>query len=92
MKPTNNAFFMNAKFNSKCSETGAAMYKGDRIAWNPTTRKAYGATSSFYANLIKVVNERQRANFEAGAAPDSCVSEFEHNLRNESNNERSNGF
>ena len=61
------------------------MYKGDRIAWNPTTRKAYGSTSAFYANLIVVVQQQQRADFESqSAAPDSCVSEFEHNLRSES--------
>lgn len=76
---------MNAKFTSKCSETGALMAKGSRIAWNPTTRKAYGSTSNFYARLIVQIQDAQREQFESqSAAPDSCVSEFEHNLRSES--------
>jgi hypothetical protein len=39
---------MQAKFNSRCAQTGSPIRKGDPIAYDPQERKAYSATSERY--------------------------------------------
>lgn len=39
---------MQARFNSTCAQTGDRIRKGDPIAYDPSERKAYGATSEKY--------------------------------------------
>jgi len=34
-------YFITARFDSKCAETGKDIKKGDRIAYYPATRSAY---------------------------------------------------
>lgn len=38
-------YFMTARFDSKCAETGKDIKKGDRIAYFPATRTAYAEGS-----------------------------------------------
>ncbi len=39
---------MEAKFNSRCAQTGNPIRKGDPIAYDPQERKAYSAASDRY--------------------------------------------
>ena len=54
-----------AKFNSKCTETGKPLKKGDTIYYDPTTRRAYHKDAEAPKNATNNKNSN----------PDAWISE-----------------
>lgn len=54
-------YFTTAKFNSRCTETGARITKGDNILYDRENKKVYGFTSQRF----KTYTEGQDTNDDA---------------------------
>lgn len=49
-------YFINAKFNSNCAETGAKIRKGERCYYNTNERKVYCSDSKTFQDALNGVS------------------------------------
>jgi len=57
----NDPYFTQARFNSRCPETGLPLKKGDEIAYFPRLRKAFHSSSKS-ADQVRAMNFAQAFN------------------------------
>ena len=72
-----------AKFTSKCAETGRTIKKGEQIAYDYSSKKAYCTGSSKFKEAMQGRAQEQERNDDAGyvsAQEDAYFDNFSRNL------------